>query len=131
MKKLFVLLALVSVFLCGCSEKEEVEGDYSFTVATFSYTAERASYENQPNVQTSGFKNIDKRHITGVLDLIELAKDECSIEYETISWSYDEGSGIYKFTFSTQDPASENKDEQDIYVDPDGITLMIVTKEKE
>lgn len=131
MKKILILLAVLLVFLCGCSTKAGTEDDNSFTVATFSYEADRANYENKPGVKTSGFRNTEKRNITGAEQLLELAEDECTIDFDTITMSIDSEAQIYKFTFSTEEAEEPYNSVLDVYISKDGVTQMTVCWEKE
>ena len=60
MKKLLILLAVLLVFLWGCSPNNNTDEENTFTVATFSYEADLASFTNKPGVETSGFRNIKR-----------------------------------------------------------------------
>ena len=131
MKKLLILLAVLPVFLCGCSPKNNVDEENTFTVATFSYEADYANLANKPGVQTSGFHNIEKLNISGAQELLELAEDECTIDFDTIIMSYDGDAEVYKFTFSTEEADEPYNEVLDVYISKDGITKMTVLREKE
>ena len=62
---------------------------------------------------------------------MELAEDECTIDFDTITMSYDGEAEIYKFTFSAEEAEEPYNDVQDVYIDKDGITKMIVSRTKE
>ena len=131
MKKLLILLAVLLVFLWGCSAKNDADEDNSFTVATFSYAADRAAYENKPGVQTSGFQNAEQRIVGDIKDLMELAKAECNIDYDMVTFSHDNEGEVYKFTFSTQEVVEDSYGTMDVYISEDGVTLMTVYTERE
>ena len=131
MKKLLILLSALLVFLCGCSSKNDVDEENTFTVASFSYANDRANYENKPGVKTSGFRNVEAKHIADIKELMELAKDECDIDYDMIVFSHDEEADIYKFTFSTEEVVEDSYGTMDVYITKDGVTLMTIYTERE
>ncbi len=131
MKKLLILLTVLLVFLCGCSSKKDIDEENTFTVASFSYAADRAAYENNPGAKTSGFRNTEPKHIDDIKELMELAEDECDIDYDMIVFSHDEEADIYKFTFSTEEVVEGSYGTMDIYITNDGVTLMTIYTELE
>jgi len=79
--------------------------------------------KDDPGVKTNGFQNTSKTVISTSLQAIELAKNECTIEYDTTDVSYDSAASIWQVVFYKANTAGGG---QTVYMDSDGITCLIV-----
>lgn len=120
MKKVLCLLVLCIIFLCGCSKMEQTN---QLQLESFSYDADFSNYEGEPGVKQSDFININKTEITSTEQVIDLAKKECTIEYNTIAVALDIELKIYRVSFYQENRVGAN---QDVYINQEGITQLIV-----
>ena len=150
MKKLITLvLALVlALYLIGCAQQGQQ--DYSTnptqnnkdasqteseqnteleivepyaSEAEFSYAEERKLYSDiSPSIKTSGFVNTSKVDLS-FGNVEEHAKNECIIEYDSIRTYLDTAECMWKVVFYTEGSSFET---QTVYLDYDGITVLIV-----
>ncbi len=123
MKKFLCLLTAILCFLCSCSQENQPT---QLNSETFSYKEVSEYYDyykNEPGIQTSDFVNNTKNKIKNTEQAVELAKKECTVEYDTIKIDFDEKERIYRVVFYKMDYLGGN---QDIYINEDGITQLIV-----
>ncbi len=87
------------------------------------FSAELKEYADaRAGVVTQDFAN--SAYLTeGSFDVIELAKRECTAQYDGCDVDYDEGSGIYRVTFYKDGNAGGC---ETVYIDKNGITKLIV-----
>ncbi len=95
-------------------------------VNSFSYTSDCDYYKNSPGVKQSGFINNEKSKIDCADQVVDLAKRECTIEYDAIDVAYDSISNIYRISFYKEKTAGGS---QDVYIDTEGITQLIIYSE--
>jgi len=76
-----------------------------------------------PGVKTSGFKNTSKQTVTNSAEAAERAKNECTIEYDTVTVLRDGWDYVWSVTFSTQGTLGGC---QTVYLNDEGVTLLIV-----
>lgn len=121
MKYVCCLLTVLLLFLYGCSEDlNRIE------VETFSYAEDCAAYDEHPDapwVKRSGFVNVGECRADGAAQAIRLAKNECTVEYDTISAAFDPVAGMYAIIFWTENQLGGD---QTVYIDQKGITQLIV-----
>ena len=96
----------------------------------FSWAEDKDKY---PNAQTDGFKNTAKSAVKSMEDAIWLADKECTMEiqdtlsgerYNIVEVAYDPDAGIWRVFFQY----SQNiEGDQYIYINGDGITVMVAT----
>ena len=93
-------------------------------VKSFSYGAVCQTYKpGDPGVKTEGFKNTSEQSVTTTEEAAERAKNECTIEYDTITVLYDANEKTWSVTFST---AVTPGGCQTVYLNNKGITRLIV-----
>ena len=120
MKKTICLLFVFLFLLCGCSQKEQSN---QLDIGSFSYTEDFTRYKNDPGVKQSGFVNTEKVQVSNASQAIELAKNECTVDYDAIDIAYDASSMIYRVSFFKTDCLGGN---QDVYLNQEGITQLII-----
>ena len=90
---------------------------------TFSYEEESAIYvEGQPGVKTFGFVNTSEIELS-FDNVVELAKNECTVKYDTTKVYFDSSSNMWKVVFYDEDVLGGD---QTVYIDGRGITALIV-----
>ena len=93
-------------------------------VSEFSYAQVLQTYKSDhPSVKTEGFHNDSESHYSGLEELIELAKRECTIDYDSVSLAYDSQELIMKITFYTEGMLDYY---QDVFIDNTGATILII-----
>ena len=89
----------------------------------FSYAEDAAIYaEGEPGVKTSGFVNTTETEIT-FENVTQRAKNECTVEYDSVATYLDTEECIWKVHFYTDGMAGGG---QSVYLDCDGKTVLIV-----
>ena len=138
MKKTILLFLMLTFALVmfGCSKtgipqttsntentlNTETKEPYA-SIGDFSYAEDSAIYvEGEYGVKTSGFVNTSKTEIN-FENVVELAKNECTIEYDSITTYLDTVECIWKVNFFTQGMLGGD---QTVYLDYDGKTVLIV-----
>ena len=131
------VLTLVAILgLVGCSQQgqqdiitptesgkntEIVESNNS--IPHFSFAEDAAIYvEGEPGVKTSGFVNTTETEIT-FENVAERAKNECTVEYDSVTTYFDTDECVWKVHFCTDGMVGGD---QSVYLDCDGKTLLIV-----
>ena len=100
-------------------ENMELETVEPNTIPDFSYTEDRKIYaEGDPGVKTSGFE----AEIT-FENVAQHAKNECTIEYDSIATYLDPNECVWKVHFYTNGTLGGD---QNVYLDNTGKTLLIV-----
>ena len=94
-------------------------------IREFSYAQELEYYKvGDPGVKHEHFNNWNiESEITGAIDAIIRAEFELTIEYDTISVSYDETSNMWRVDFWT---LGLDGNSQSVYVNGNGLTCYIV-----
>ena len=94
-------------------------------IGEFSYSQALEYYKiGDPGVKHKNFNNpAVESEITGAIDAIVRAKFELTIEYDTISVSYDEISNMWRVDFWTLDLDGNS---QSVYINDNGLTCYIV-----
>lgn len=145
MKKIIALmLILVLAFaFVGCGKKADHNHDHNHSqVEVASNTkpvtkpltdAPAFSYENDKDrytkenfgmlVHTEGFKNTKEATVTTVKEAIELAKKECTAEYDSVDVRYDAKAKVTMVCFYLEGALGGG---QSVYFDENGKTLLIV-----
>ena len=98
---------------------------FTSEIGTFSYAEVLAEYKiEDPNVKHENFNNPDvEREDTSAIDAIIRAKYELTIEYDTISVSYDESSNMWCVSFWR---LNFDGGCQEVYINSNGLTCYIV-----
>jgi len=90
----------------------------------FSYAEVTAAFKTgDPGVKSEGFVNTNQAPINRILDVKAQALRECTIEYDTVTVNYDEAANACEITYSTANTLGNC---QSVYMDGDGVTLLIV-----
>jgi len=90
---------------------------------SFSYAEVTATFKSgDPGVKNEGFVNTVLAPISRIWDAKTQALNECTIEYDAVTVNYDETAKVWEVTFSTGTPGGC----QSVYMDRDGVTLLIV-----
>ncbi len=92
-------------------------GSFSFDRISKEYKA------GDPGVKTEGFKNTSEQALTNSAEAVERAKTECTIEYDAVTVLRDGWDKMWSVTFSTRNTLGGC---QTVYLDSNGITLLIV-----
>ncbi|MBQ8260388.1 MAG: hypothetical protein IJY97_12590 [Clostridia bacterium] len=94
------------------------------SIGGFAFDNIQKTYKpGDPGVKTSGFKNTSKQTVTNSAEAAERAKNECTIEYDTVTVLRDGWDYVWSVTFSTQGTLGGC---QTVYLNDEGITLLIV-----
>lgn len=102
---------------------EEAATVSGVTLDSFDFAKVEAQYGGpDEGVRGSGFKNIFKVSEED-FDLLALAKNECTVEYDSYDVAYDEDSEIWRVTFYMADTVGGD---QTVYIGTDGKTRLIV-----
>lgn len=103
------------------------EGDFINStpqVAEFSYAEVLETYhENDPGVKNSGFHNASMVAIETLSDVLRLAKNECTVEYDTVDISYDSTACVWQVVFYKSGTVGGD---QTVYMDCTGATCLVV-----
>ena len=93
-------------------------------IREFSYAETLREYKiGDPGVKHENFNLCFESEITGANDAVTRAKIELTVEYDTISVSYDEASNMWCVSFWTSDiPGGD----QSVYINGNGLTCYIV-----
>lgn len=123
MKKTICLLIVFIFLLCGCSQTKQPDQSNQLNIGSFSYEDDFASYKDDSGVIQSGFVNQEKAEVSNASQAIELAKKECTVDYDTIHVDFDASTMIYRVSFSKTNSLGGN---EDVYINQEGITQLIV-----
>ncbi len=94
------------------------------SIGSFSFENDSKTYKaGEPGVISQGFKNTSESPVANSTDAAERAKNECTIEYDTVSVLYDDWDNIWSVTFLTRGTLGGC---QTVYLDSKGVTLLIV-----
>lgn len=152
MKRIFalILMAALALTLFGCGEKEgdlgkqttvDAQNGYTITqeVKTFKFKEEEDSLEEIENLRKDGFK-VTAENTSGEIktksDAFDIALQEVTVEFNTITSYFDRTRGIWKviFTDVTETEAEDGSisrtsvTKETIYLDEDGYTLFAYTE---
>ena len=92
---------------------------------SFSYAEVTATFKTgDPGVKSEGFVNTESVPMSSrIWDVKTQALNECTIEYDTVTVNYDETSKVWEVTYSTANTLGNC---QSVYMDENGVTLLIV-----
>ena len=94
------------------------------SIGGFAFDNVQKTYKpGDPGVKTSGFKNTSKQTVTNSAEAAERAKNECTIEYDTVTVLRDSWDYVWSVTFSTRGTLGGC---QTVYLNDEGVTLLIV-----
>lgn len=150
MKKILSVLLLIVVcttfFACGHTDGDlgkrttkNEENGYTLMqeVRPFDFDDEEEALEGMKGIRLEGFK-VTKDNTTGPIktksDVVKIAREEATVEYNTISLYFDRTTGVWKavLSFATETTAKdgtisrETVEKESIFVDEDGYTLFSV-----
>ena len=120
MKRIVCLLFAFVFLLFGCSKDNS---EKQINVENFSYKSDSTYYKDDPGVKESGFVNIEQSEVNDAEMAVELAKKECTIEYDTVGVAFDSELKIYRVSFYKEDQYGGN---QDVYINQNGTTQLII-----
>ena len=90
----------------------------------FSYDAVLTTYkENDPGVKSSGFYNTSGVTLETISDVLDQAKNECTVNYDTVDISYDGTTSIWQIVFYTEGTVGGD---QTVYMDNYGVTCLVI-----
>ena len=87
------------------------------------YTEDYNYYKDDPSFKQSDYVNTTKTEVKDANQAVELAKNECTVAYDSIAVAFDEDCKIYRISFYKRNRLGGN---QDVYIDLDGITQLII-----
>jgi len=92
---------------------------------SFSYAEVTATFKTgDPGVKSEGFVNTESVPTSSrIWDVKTQALNECTIEYDTVTVNYDETAKVWEVTYSTANTLGNC---QSVYMDENGVTLLIV-----
>ena len=91
---------------------------------SFSYAEVTATFKSgDSGVKSEGFVNTEFAPISRIWDVKTQALNECTIEYDTVNVNYDEAAKVWEVTYSTANTLGNC---QSVYMDENGVTLLIV-----
>lgn len=102
------------------------------SLASFSYEEDAAINQvGDPGINPNAFSNVDIYPIENQEDAVERAKNECTIEYNTTSVSFDADADMWRIDFLSVAHSEDNTwattgNCQSVYINSDGITQLIV-----
>lgn len=118
MKLTAIVLILVLILAWNAGKTEDP------APLSFSYEEDTAIYQDgDPGVKTHAFVNGTSRPVDRPDTALELAKKECTVEYDTTNVYYDAETVMWKVVFST---AGMLGGDQTVYLDGSGITCLVV-----
>ena len=148
MKKVvsLLLLVVISITFFACNKNDgdlgkqtTVDKDNGYTlvqeVKPFKFSDEEDELENIKGIRTEGFK-VTQENAKGAIktkaDVIEIAQQEASSDYNQIQVFFDRTTGIWKTVFSvttttTAEDGTVTRDsviKETVYIDEDGYTLL-------
>ncbi len=129
MKRIICMLGIILFILCGCTQSNQSDQSSQtgkinqIDTVSFSYTEDYETYGNGVGVKKSGFVNTKPSELKTAEQAVDLAKKECTVEYDTISVAYDSDLKIYRISFSKEGWVGGD---QNVYINLDGITKLIV-----
>jgi hypothetical protein len=123
MRQFICLLVAFLFLLCGCSQNSRTNPT---DIESFSYKSDYDHYKDEPGVKESGFVNVEQTIVDSSEKAVNLAKKECTVEYDTVRVAFDSELKIYRVSFSKKNRAGEN---QDVYINQNGITQLIICGE--
>ena len=107
--------------LGGLTSDREKNHDF---ISDFSYEEVRSTYEeDDPGVKHSGFHNTSSVALETIQDVLDQAKKECTISYDTVDVSYDGTTSIWQTVFYTEGMVGGS---QTVYMDSYGVTCLVV-----
>ncbi|MBP3442877.1 MAG: hypothetical protein J6L62_08755 [Clostridia bacterium] len=152
MKKIiaFLIVAVLSLSLFGCGDKDgdlgkqttvDEKNGYTITqeVKTFKFKEDEDSLEEKENLRKDGFK-VTKENTSGAVktksDAFDIALQEVTVDFNTMTAYFDRTRGIWKIVFSdvTESTAEdgsisrESVTKETVYVDELGYTLYAYTE---
>lgn len=94
-------------------------------LGSFSYAEVTATFKTgDPGVKSESFVNTESVPMSSrIWDVKTQALNECTIEYDTVTVNYDETSKVWEVTYSTANTLGNC---QSVYMDENGVTLLIV-----
>ena len=94
-------------------------------LGSFSYAEVTATFKTgDSGVKSEGFVNTESVPMSSrIWDVKTQALNECTIEYDTVTVNYDETSKVWEVTYSTANTLGNC---QSVYMDENGVTLLIV-----
>ena len=110
-----------TTFFCTrCSESHTLESE----IRKFSYAQVLDEHKiGDPGVKHDNFNICFESEVTGAIDAVKIANLELTVEYDTISVSYDEEADVWCVDFWKLDVAGGG---QSVYVNGNGMTCYIV-----
>lgn len=148
MKKLIsiLLLIIISVTFFACDKPDgdlgkqttvDKENGYTLIeeVKPFKFNDEEDALKDMKGVRLEGFK-VTKENTKGAIktkgDVLDIALQEVTADYNTITFYFDRTRGIWKVTFSVMTEttandgsiARDNAVKETVYIDEDGYTLF-------
>lgn len=97
---------------------------YQEQPGSFSYAEVTATFKTgDPGIKIEGFVNTEFAPISRIWDVKTQALNECTIEYDTVTVNYDEAAKVWEVTYSTANTLGNC---QSVYMDENGVTLLIV-----
>lgn len=92
-----------------------------YRVKSFSYASDYSAFNSW--AKFSGFENTVPCKAESAWKAVELAKNEVTVKYNRINVSFDEIEKIWRISFYMADYVCGD---QQVYINEDGITLMLV-----
>ena len=97
---------------------QEQPGSFSYSEVTATFKA------GDPGVKSEGFVNAESVPMSSrIWDAKTQALNECTIEYDTVTVNYDETAKVWEVMYSTANTLGNC---QSVYMDENGVTLLIV-----
>ncbi len=152
MKKIiaFLLTAIIAVTLFGCNKNDgdlgkqttvNKENGYTLVqeVKTFKFSEEEESLKTMDGVRVDGFKVPAKEELEPIKtksDVLEIALQEVTVQYNTVTIYFDRTRGYWKVDFTDTEEITNKKGEvtdrkstpkETVYIDEDGYTFLCVT----
>lgn len=99
----------------------EQPGSFSYVEVTDNFMI------GDPGVKSDGFVNTESIPMSSrIWDVMTQALKECTIEFDTVTVNYDESTRVWEVTYSTVNTLGNC---QSVYLDENGVTLLIVYDE--
>ncbi len=122
-KYLFCFMLILILYMCGCNPTMDQESSPTID-KVFDFNSIQEKYtKGIPGVITDNFINGTPSPVCDQDQAIALAKKECTVQYDSTDALYDPTNKIWEVVFYMREWVGGD---QEVYIDSNGITQLIV-----